>query len=108
METREKQEQPLRRGEWEEKLKRWEESGLNGAAWCRRESISYQTFCNWKKRLVQKKAGSKRATDSFLELKAEERGGIVLEYQEMRIHLDRDFDALALKQCLRAVKEFAC
>lgn len=88
------------REEWKEKIKAWETSGQSGAAWCRQENISYRTFCNWKYRLTSKTLSK----DSFLELQEEKSRGIDLEYQGIRIHLDKDFDPFTLKKCLQALK----
>ena len=88
------------RQEWEEKFKIWQASSLSGAAWCRQENLPYRTFCNWKYRLTPKTLSK----DSFVELQEEKTHGIVLEYQGIRIHLDKDFDPLTLKKCLQALK----
>lgn len=38
--------------EWKAVLKGFESSGLNGAAYCRREGINYPTFAKWRKRIL--------------------------------------------------------
>lgn len=35
---------------WQKHVKQWEGSGMSQSAYCRRESISLTSFCNWKKR----------------------------------------------------------
>jgi len=50
---------------WEERLRRFERSGLTVAKFCRQEGVSVPSFYQWRKRLAEAAAGSRRSTPAF-------------------------------------------
>lgn len=99
--------------QWKEKILSQKNSGTSIAAWCRKNKISDHLFYYWKRKLFPAPTVS---LSSFTEVPFEKRShclevegsGIKIEYQEVRIHLDKHFDSPTLKRCLAALKEAAC
>ena len=96
---------PEQRLEWEMRIRSQKESGLSVEKWCHQNQIPYHRFCYWKDRLFPKPQLSR---SSFTELTQTNVSGICIEYQGLRIHLDRNFDPLILKKCLAVFKEIKC
>lgn len=93
-----------KRQEWEEKIRLQSESGLTIKQWCQERDLSSSVFHYWKgilRQLVLERS-------SFTELPAEIKSSIILEYSSLRIYLENDFDANALKRCLSVLKEGSC
>lgn len=92
------------RREWAKKLRQQYESGLSVLKWCRENQVSLNAFYYWKHKL------SAQFIDrsSFTELVDTKATPLVLEYREIRIHLDKDFDPQTLKRCLKTLREITC
>lgn len=86
-----------KRTEWEEKFRQQRESGFSIDRWCRENRIPPHTFYYWKERLFPK---SLTGHLSFTELCNAKTTGITIEYRNLRICLDKQFDLIVLKQCL--------
>jgi len=86
------------------------ESGLSVEKWCRKNNIAAHTFYYWQKKLFPKILDR----SAFTEISNESavcntrKTGVMIEYQEILIHLDRRFDLPTLKQCLEVLKEVKC
>jgi predicted AAA+ superfamily ATPase len=96
---------PEKRLEWKEKILRQKESGLSIAKWCLQNQVVLQSFYYWKAQIFPKSALGR---ESFTELVDEKETGIFIEYQKVRIYLDKNFDSSILKRCLLALKEISC
>lgn len=83
--------------EWEEKIRKQRESGLSIERWCRQNQIATHAFHYWKERIFPKPLPSR---SSFDELSTTKETGITIEHRNLRIRLDKHFDASVLKQCL--------
>jgi hypothetical protein len=90
------------RTEWEGKIRTQQMSGLSIAKWCKDNQVVQHTFYYWKDRLFPKE---KRL--SFAELKSDKGTGVSIEYNNLRICLESDFDPLVLKRCMLALREEA-
>lgn len=99
--------------QWKENILKQRESGLSIACWCRKNNIVVHSFCYWRKKLFPKTLLDR---SSFTEISDKKKidisdfkgAGISIEYQGIRVHIDRQFDALTLKRCLEALKDVAC
>jgi hypothetical protein len=97
---------------WKENILKQRQSGLSVAAWCRQNNFNVHTFGYWQGKIFPKKMDH----SSFTEIKDKtcsedfnlNRAGIVLEYQGIHIHLDKEFDSSVLRQCLAVVQGAAC
>lgn len=96
--------------QWQEKVLDWEASGKSASAWCKENKISVNTFSGWRNRLKKSSVNSGRAKSGFIELKdrVQSDPGITLEYHGIKIHLNAQFDSVALKQCLDCLRGVSC
>jgi len=94
-----------KRNEWEEKIHHQQDSGLSVQRWCHEHQIKAPTFYYWKARLNQKTSLSRSC---FTELVNTKTPGISIEYQGVRVHIDKDFDSTTLQNCLSALKGMKC
>lgn len=98
--------------EWKEKLNQQKLSDLTITSWCRQHDISIQTFYYWKRKAAPK---TTLIRSDFTEISVQQKLdpkskeiGVSLEYHNFCIHLEKEFDRSALKQCLRILKELSC
>lgn len=91
-----------RRQAWEEKIRNQRDSGLSITRWCRENQIATQTFYAWRAKLYPKPALGRH---HFTELTDTKSMGIIVEYKDTRIHLNKDFDSAIFKQCLTLLRE---
>lgn len=98
-------------------IEQWRISGLSPRQWCRQNGIPYTTFMGWRARLNKEESVSSAAlsSSSFIEIvdnpsnsKNFNCSGVVLEYQDVHIHLTKGFDSTVLQSCIRVLKEKAC
>ena len=94
-----------KRNEWEEKIRQQQVSGLSIERWCQAHQIKAHTFHYWKDRLSQKTPLSRGC---FTELVNSKAPGVSIEYQGVRIHIDKNFDSATLQSCLSALKGMKC
>lgn len=87
--------------DWEAKIRRQQESGLPIDRWCRQNQITTCSFHYWKHRLFPK---SKLTRSDFTELPANQGTGICIEYQGIRILVDKSFDPATLRSCLAILR----
>ena len=97
---------------WSEKLAHWQMSGKNGAQWCREQKLSYQYFTYWKKELLVEHNPTKIASQ-FSELIDEpsenEGSGIKIQYEELVLRVDVDFDGETLRRLILLLRRaFPC
>ncbi len=93
--------------EWEEKVRLQKESGQSVLQWCRERQINYDAMIYWRKRLGFSPARVKRS--SFKELlDTSDQTGITIEYNQIQIHLTKNFDPSVLMKCLRILKAEKC
>ena len=97
---------------WKKNILKQRESGLSVVAWCRENNFNAHTFGYWQGKLFPKKLESSNFTEIKDKTSSEDsnlkRAGIMLEYQRIHIHLDKDFDSSVLRQCLEVVRGAAC
>jgi hypothetical protein len=93
-----------KRQEWEERFHKQKASGLSIKHWCRANQITSQSFHYWRAKLLPKEV----ARSCFTELVDTKDVGILLEYNGVRIHLEKHFDVLTLKHCLEALRGITC
>ena len=104
---RREKEHQLLRSFWENRLEKQAKSGKSISAWCLENKISRSSFHYWKKRL--KKLPEPKMND-FVEIKDKEStfSGIHIKHQDIGIYVERDFDAMTLKQVLSTICGSAC
>jgi hypothetical protein len=91
--------------EWESRFLQQKASGLSIAHWCSNNQITQNTFHYWKRRLSVE---APLESSSFVELTDPQDTGITLEFQGVRILLQRGFEAFTLTRCLEALKAVKC
>lgn len=90
-----------KQSEWKEKILQQRQSGLSIQRWCDENQIQAHVFYYWRDKLFPQASLSR---SSFKELSDSKTIGIIIEYREFRIHLDKQFDASTLKRCLQALR----
>lgn len=98
------------REQWKNKILSQRTSGLSIVRWCQENNIVVHNFRYWQDKLFPKTIQDRSA---FTEIPDKAIGrvsgsnetGITIEFQEIRIHLEKQFDLSALKQCLKLLKE---
>lgn len=96
-----------KRLQWKERIRLQQESGQTIALWCREQQVNYDSFLYWKGRFSPASAGGVDRS-SFKELLDLDKTGITIEYQQIQIHLSKNFDPSVLMKCLRVLKGEAC
>jgi hypothetical protein len=110
---------------WGERIEAWKVSGKNIAQWCRENKVPYIRFFYWRNRLSKEQGivlNSSKPVPQFIELTESPQilsansgittspqllsvtSGVSLSFQEMHIHLSRDFDRDTLLKCLHTLK----
>ena len=93
-----------KKAEWEDKISQQKASGKSIAEWCRDNQVHPRSFYYWRLRCFPKDIDR----SCFTELTNEKSTGISIEYQGIRIFLDKDFDLITLKNCLTALRGIKC
>ena len=99
-----------KRRAWAEKVRLQKQSdpSVSIAAWCRKHQIDYKAFLYWRQRFEPDQSATLERS-SFTELSEPDvTTGIRIEYQQVHIHLAKDFDPIVLIKCLRSIKEAIC
>lgn len=91
--------------EWETKIRQQRESGLSIDRWCRQNQVTSCSFYYWKNRL-QPKAELSRSC--FTKLPIDQGTGVTMEYQGIRILIEKSFDPATLRSCLAALRGIQC
>ena len=97
--------------QWKRTILKQRESGLSINSWCDQNGVSIQGFYYWKAKLFPKPTLERSAFSELLDEKGptvDKKAGIVIEYHGARILVDRQFDPLTLKQCLKLLKGVEC
>ena len=99
---------PEQKHEWKERIRLQKESGQTALSWCHQLQVNYNLFLYWRRRFGL--APTRTLTrSSYLELPDSSNSpGITIEYQQIQIHLAKDFDPAVLMKCLRALKAERC
>jgi hypothetical protein len=90
--------------DWEERILQQQNSGLSITRWCREYQVVECQFYYWKSKLFPRQV----ETSGFTELVDVKNTGVTIEYNDMLIHLDPNFDEVTLKRCLSVIKENQC
>jgi hypothetical protein len=98
---------------WKENIINQSQSGLSIAAWCRQNQVAVHAFYYWRNKAFPKsidRANFKEILEQNLDGTdtQSQSSGVSLQYQEVYIHLDRQFDASTFKQCLKIIMEVSC
>jgi hypothetical protein len=91
--------------EWETRIRQQHESGLSVDRWCRQNQVTSCSFYYWKYRLQPK---TELTRSCFTELPLDQGTGISIEYQGIRILIDKSFDPATLRNCLSALRGLQC
>lgn len=94
---------PQHRMEWEMKISAQKVSGLSIAQWCKENQLEAHTFYYWRDRYFPKEK-----LLSFSELKSNKSTGITLEHDDLRIHLEANFDPLVFRRLMQALTGLKC
>ena len=100
--------QPLseeKKQHWREQFQKQRDSGLSIKQWCYENQITEHAFYYWRARLLPKPTLSR---SQFTEIADSKNVGISIEYKDMSIRLDSNFDPLTLKKCLAVLREIPC
>jgi hypothetical protein len=87
--------------EWSEKIQKQTASGKSIAAWCREESISYNTFLYWHKRLQTNSSQDQVKRSSFIECPQDSDVWIEIILEGAKLTLSKNFNRASLLFCLR-------
>jgi hypothetical protein len=88
--------------EWSEKIQKQIASGKSVAAWCREESIPYNTFLYWHKRLQKTNSPEDQVKrSSFVECPQDSEVWIEILLEGAKLTLSRNFNRASLLFCLR-------
>lgn len=88
--------------QWKDKILEQRSSGISIPAWCRQNAVPIYNFRYWQSKLFPDTFLSR---SSFTEIHSRNGEiGIFLEYQGIKIHLSKHFDAATLKRCLEVIK----
>lgn len=100
---------PEKAQKWREHILKQEKSSSSISSWCHQNNISTHVFHYWRNKLYPKRDRKvDLSRNCFTELIDRQGTGITLECQDIRIHLDKQFDPSTLKQCLKILKEIKC
>lgn len=98
--------------QWKECVFNQRQSGLSIAAWCRHNNITPHTFYYWRDKFFPKtsvkRADFKEISEHQNIVPQSSKSGVCLQYREICIHLDQQFDVVTLKECLQILKELPC
>lgn len=86
---------------WATKMRQQKESGLSINEWCRKNQITKGSFHYWKNHLQLE---TKLTRSCFKELIVDQGTGISIEYQGIRILIDKSFDPATLRNCLSVLR----
>jgi hypothetical protein len=90
--------------QWKEKILKQRQSKLSLTAWCRQSGVAIHTFYYWQRKLFPEPCLNRADfTESANEIQSST--GIILEYQNFKIHLQEDFNSSILRQCLEVLKK---
>jgi hypothetical protein len=87
--------------DWATKIREQKESGLSINEWCRKNQTTKGSFHYWKNHLQLE---TKLTRSCFTELPVDQGTGISIEYQGIRILIDKFFDPATLRNCLSALR----
>ena len=87
--------------EWEARIHQQRESGLSIDRWCRQNQLTSCSFHYWKNRFQPKRELTRSC---FAELPIDQGTGIAMEYQGIRILIDKSFDSTTLRNCLSILR----
>jgi len=89
---------------WIKIIQDWEKSGEVAKYWCEKSKVPYVSFITWRKKI--KEATSMKEVPSFIEVvdKAEKSSVIEIEHQGFILRLEKNFDEIAAKKCLKLLK----
>jgi hypothetical protein len=99
---------PEKKLEWKERIRLQNESGQSLSKWCREQQINYDSMLYWRRQFglvpakIIERSSFKELPDSL------DKTGITIEYQQIRIHLTKNFDPSILIKCLRMLKAEKC
>ena len=87
--------------DWPAMISAWRCSGKSGAEWCRENSIGYDQFQYWLKKL--ERTGQKEQSGKFVALKLPAKP-LLLECGGAYLHVSSGFDPVLLREVVSALK----
>ena len=87
--------------DWPAIISAWRRSGKSCAAWCRDNSIGYDQFQYWLKKL--ERAGQNEQSGKFVALKLPVKT-LLLECNGTYLHVSAGFDPVLLREVVSALK----
>ena len=94
-----------KRAAWKKIIYQQQASGKGVSQWCRENQVHPRVFYSWRLKIFPKTFDR----SCFIELSDDKKNtGIVIEYQGVRIYLDKHFDSITLKNCLIALRGIKC
>lgn len=89
--------------EWSEKVRQQAASGKTAATWCKENSISYQSFIYWRKRLSLSAPSQEfLRRSSFVELpQSNAKTWMEISVSGVKLTISKDFDREALLHCMQ-------
>lgn len=86
---------------WKELILQQKNSNQNITEWCKGNKINLRQFHYWKSKLFHQLI----ERSSFTEIgSVDKSSGISIELRKIRIHLDKNFDQVVLKDCLSILR----
>ncbi len=90
--------------QWSEKIRQQSVSGKSAATWCSENSISYQSFLYWRKRL-QSSAPQALKRSSFIELSQPSLPWLEISLPGIKLSLAQQFDRKALLRFVQMLRQ---
>ena len=88
--------------EWNERICRWQASGLTGYRWCKENKLPYKAFGYWKRRFL----GVSKPASKFFELpvRGENDAKLSIVGNGIAFSVDQSFEEERLLQILRIIR----
>ena len=97
---------PEKKANWETIFRKQKESGLSVARWCKENQVCRTSFNYWNDRIFTK---PELLRSDFVEMPLTEQGsGISIEYQGLRVIIEKSFDPITLRACISALRGVSC
>ncbi len=97
-----------KRQAWKKKIKQWQDSGKNAAAWCRENNETYCVFLYWKDKFAPTQKLSRLTPSNFVELTDENNfkdTGIKISCQNIQLQVEKNFDETSLIRVLSLLRK---
>lgn len=89
---------------WKNLILEQRKSNLSIASWCRQRAVAAHTFHYWQNKLFPNPAPARSDFTEIASGKVSSSTGIIIEYRDFNIRIDKNFEPSLLQNCLEALK----